>query len=123
MWFQFENPDDPEDPDTSNLYYGFPAVAWGPESSVRIAVDNASAKRRIKSPSEREVGPSQIDLKRTQEWCKKPLPGVDPTPCFSGSCLQTNVYDNMYVLDYLPEKVADSNLHLTLCTNLPLPLT
>ena len=52
-----------------------------------------------------------------------PLPGVDPTPCFSGSCLQTNVYDNMYVLDYLPEKVADPNLHLTLCTNLPLPLT
>ena len=36
----------------------------------------------------------------------KPPIQVDPTPCFSGACLQTNVYDNMYVLDYLPEKVA-----------------
>ena len=109
MWFQFENPDDPEDPDNpdnpSNLYYGFPAVPWGPASSVRIAVDNASAARRLKNPNERTVGPSQFDLKRTQAWCKKHLPGVDPTPCFSGACLQTNVYDNMYVLDYLPEKV------------------
>lgn len=113
MWFQFENPDDPEDLDNpdnpSNLYYGFPVVPWGPPSSVRIAVDNASAARRIKNPNERVVGPSQFDLKRTQAWCKKHLPGVDPTPCFSGACLQTNVYDNMYVLDYLPEKVVYRN--------------
>lgn len=39
--------------------------------------------------------------------------GPDPLPVFAGTCLQTNVADNMFVLDfipqrYLPDDAADS---------------
>jgi sarcosine oxidase / L-pipecolate oxidase len=40
MWFQFLDPTDK--PAQSNLFYGFPAVSWGPPNLVRIAVDDAT---------------------------------------------------------------------------------
>ena len=102
MWFQFQ----PDDPVTgrSNLFYGFPAVPWGPPNVARIAVD--AATRRIKDPSERltnVVNPD--DIKDTQDFINAHVVGVDATvPAFTLSCLQTNVADNNFVLDYLPEK-------------------
>lgn len=102
MWFQFQ----PEDPVThrSNLFYGFPAVAWGPPNIARAAVD--AATRPIKDPNERlanVVNPD--DIKGTQDFINAHVVGVDSTvPAFTLSCLQTNVVDNNFVLDCLPEK-------------------
>lgn len=102
MWFQFQ----PDDPVThrSNLFYGFPAVPWGPPNVARVAVD--AATRRIKDPDERltnVVNPD--DIKDTQDFINAHVVGVDATvPAFTLSCLQTNVADNNFVLDYLPKK-------------------
>ncbi|KDQ10964.1 hypothetical protein BOTBODRAFT_68286 [Botryobasidium botryosum FD-172 SS1] len=89
----------------SNLFYGFPSVPWGPPNLVRIAVD--AAKNMIKDPDERlpkRISPE--DLENTRQFVKNHVrgAGLDPLPVFAGTCLQTNVYDNMFVLDYIPEK-------------------
>ncbi|KAK2596406.1 hypothetical protein N8I77_013297 [Diaporthe amygdali] len=100
MWFQFA----PDKNGRSQLFYGFPAVPWGPPNSTRIAVDAATS--RIKDPSARRtnvVNPE--DIRDTQDFIKDHLVGVDSTvPAFTGSCLQTNVFDNMFVLDYVPQE-------------------
>ncbi|KAF3112807.1 hypothetical protein TWF569_010211 [Orbilia oligospora] len=100
MWFQFAPPDENK---RSQLFYGFPTLPWGPPNVVRIAVDAAS--NRIKDPKDRKtsvVNPD--DIHDTQEFIKKHIVGVDSTvPAFTLSCLQTNVFDNMFVLDYVPE--------------------
>ena len=99
MWFQFLDPTD-GDPAKSNLFYGFPTVPWGPPNLARIAVDNAV--NVITNPCERKIVPSANDLQITADFVSKHLVGVDDRPNYSGTCLQTNVADNMYVLDFLP---------------------
>lgn len=121
MWFQFAN-DDPVTRD-SGLYYGFPALPWGPPNLVRIAVD--AATRRISDPSlRRGAYVSPEDVEATQRFISARVKGVDESvPASSFTCLQTNVYgvclrlapakqraadpgptDNMFVLDYLPAR-------------------
>ncbi|KAK4449751.1 putative peroxisomal sarcosine oxidase [Podospora aff. communis PSN243] len=100
MWFQFA----PDENKRSQLFYGFPTVPWGPPNVTRIAVD--AATRRIKDPSERltnVVNPE--DICNAQDFIKKHVVGVDATvPAFTLTCLQTNVSDNMFVLDYVPKE-------------------
>lgn len=100
MWFQFA----PNKHRRSQLFYGFPTVPWGPPNVTRIAVD--AATRRIKDPNERLTNVvNPVDIRDTQEFIKKHVVGVDATvPAFTLSCLQTNVFDNMFVLDYLPKE-------------------
>ena len=99
MWFQFANNDTP-DPATSNLFYGFPSVPWGPPNLARIAVDNAV--QQIKDPNDRSTNPSAYDIDRTRKFIREHLVGVNDRPTFAGSCLQTNLPDNMFVMDYIP---------------------
>ncbi|KAI0447286.1 hypothetical protein F4803DRAFT_575455 [Xylaria telfairii] len=100
MWFQFA----PDKEGRSQLFYGFPTLPWGPSNVARIAVD--AATRRIKDPADRltsVVNPE--DIRDTQDFIKKHVVGVDSTvPAFTLSCLQTNVFDNMFVLDYIPQE-------------------
>lgn len=114
MWFQFAE-DTPAKHDShksasspgtgiSNLFYGFPTVPWGPPNVARIAVD--SATQIIKDPEFRtptEISPS--DLENTLQFVSRHIKGIGPSPVpvFSGQALQTNVYDNMFVLDYIPD--------------------
>lgn len=121
MWFLFA-PDKPNN--QSQLFYGFPALPWGPSNVVRIAVD--AATRRIKDPNERQANViNPDDIKNCQEFIAEHVVGVDPTvPAYSLTCLMTNVFglqsrstqhfcsdwltkvmaDNMFVLDFVPEK-------------------
>ncbi|KAI2464212.1 hypothetical protein F4781DRAFT_83512 [Annulohypoxylon bovei var. microspora] len=100
MWFQFA----PDKEGRSRLFYGFPTLPWGPANVTRVAID--AATRRIKDPSERltnVVNPE--DIGDTQKFIKEHVVGVDATvPAFTLSCLQTNVFDNMFVLDYVPQE-------------------
>jgi sarcosine oxidase/L-pipecolate oxidase len=102
MWFQFLDPTD-GDPAKSNLFYGFPTVPWGPPNLARIAVDNAV--NVIANPSERSIVPAANDLQITADFVSKHCIGVDSRPNYAGTCLQTNVKDNMYVLDVLPSSM------------------
>lgn len=54
------------------------------------------------SAENRTVYPSPDLVNHTAEWVKEHLRGVDPVPQFSGNCLQTNVFDNNFVLDFVP---------------------
>lgn len=100
MWFQFApNKEDPDEKDPeekkkgrSQLFYGMPALPWGPPNVVRIAVD--AATRRISDPDQRESSVfNPRDIKDTQEFVKNHTVGIDHTvPASTISCLQTNVY-------------------------------
>lgn len=113
MWFQFENPTDGK-PALSNLFYGFPTVPWGPPNLTRIAVDNAV--NVIENPSERRIAPASNDLQITADFVREHCVGVDDRPNYAGTCLQTNVADNMYVLDLLPESVGPGHDRIALFT-------
>lgn len=104
MWFQFAKSDDSDSSDpnrASNLFYGFPSVPWGPPNLARIAVDNAV--RRITDPDDRCTNPSAYDIERTRKFVREHTIGVIDQPSFAGTCLQTNLPDNMFVLDYIPK--------------------
>lgn len=97
MWFQYAD----DKNGRSRLFYGFPTVEWGPPNVARIAVDAAS--RRITDPNDRQTNViNPEDIAETQQFIREHVVGVDATvPAFSLSCLQTNVYDNMFVLDFV----------------------
>ena len=99
MWFQFAKNDDSSKA-TSNLFYGFPSMPWGPKNQARIAVDNAV--RQIKNPDDRLTNPSEYDIDRTRRFIREHTVGVIDQPVFAGTCLQTNLPDNMFVLDKIP---------------------
>ncbi|KAF8965477.1 FAD/NAD(P)-binding domain-containing protein [Flammula alnicola] len=104
MWFQFAEDTPSISGPISNLFYGFPAVPWGPPNAARIAVD--APGRVIKDPNERNptVIPPE-NLENVRQWVSNHVVGVGkrPVPVFTSECLQTNVYDNMFVLDYIPD--------------------
>ena len=103
MWFQFL--DGPKDqPEVSNLVYGFPALPWGPPNLCRIAIDNAV--RVIKDPSERKLTAAPCDLRQVERFLKNHLPQAILQPNFTGVCLQGNLPDNGYALGYLPARFA-----------------
>jgi sarcosine oxidase/L-pipecolate oxidase len=110
----------------SRLFYGFPTLPWGPPNVVRISVD--AATRIITDPSQRQASVfDPQDIKDTQDFVRDHVVGVDATvPASTVSCLQTNVFgkpiyglyfirklkliDNMFVLDFLPEKYLQGGL-------------
>lgn len=109
IWFQFAKNSKQEGREVSNLFYGFPAVPWGPPNVCYVAVDDAI--NVIADPKDRKHSViSPKDLDNTREWIGKHIRGVgpDPLPVFAGTCLQTNVSDNMFVLDFVPERYTGS---------------
>ena len=113
MWFQFLDPTG-GDAAQSNLFYGFPTVPWGPPNLARIAVDNAV--NVISNPSKRRIAPAENDLQITANFVAKHCVGIDDRPNYAGSCLQTNVWDNMYVLDFLPPSVGAGHQNVVVFT-------
>jgi len=113
MWFQFQENTD-ADPTKSNLFYGFPSVPWSPPNLARIAVDNA--ENVISNPQERQIVPSEKDLTITANFVEKHCNGIEPRPNYCGTCLQTNVEDNNFVLDYLPETVGEGHKNVAVFT-------
>ena len=92
MWFQFANNKKVGDKERSQLFYGFPALEWGPPNICRIAVD--AATNIIEDPDQRSAHViSPEDIADTQEFVKNHIVGVDSTvPAYSSSCLMTNVF-------------------------------
>lgn len=94
MWFQFG----PSVNGRSQLFYGFPALLWGPPNVVRIAVD--AATRTIDDPSQRQANVfDPRDIQDTQDFVRDHVVGVDATvPASTVSCLQTNVFGKIIAL-------------------------
>ncbi|RBR23683.1 uncharacterized protein FIESC28_03479 [Fusarium coffeatum] len=85
----------------SRLFYGFLALPWGPPNVVRIAVD--AATHTIKDPSQRHPNVlSPQDIQDTQDFVRDHVVGVDHT--VPASTRRLTLLDNMFVLDFLPEK-------------------
>ena len=101
MWFQFA---EDNEQGRSQLFYGFPVLPWGPQNLTRISVD--AATNRINDPSKRQNSViNAADIEDTRKFIRDHVRGVDSTvPAFSLSCLQTNVFDNMFVLDFIPKE-------------------
>ena len=113
MWFQFLEPTSGMSA-SSNLFYGFPTVPWGPPNLTRIAVDNAV--NIITDPAQRTITPASNDLQITSDFVKRHCIAVDSRPNYCGTCLQTNVADNMYVLDFLPPCVGEGHENVAIFT-------
>jgi sarcosine oxidase/L-pipecolate oxidase len=113
MWFQFLDSSG-GDAAKSNLFYGFPTVPWGPPNLARIAVDNAV--NVIANPAQRRIDPAANDLQITADFVARHCVGVDKRPNFCGTCLQGNVSDNMYVLDFLPPWLGDGYRNMVVFT-------
>ena len=60
--------------------------------------------------------PAPNDLTITASFVANHCSGVDDLPNYAGTCLQTNVPDNMYVLDFLPESVGTGHKNVALFT-------
>ena len=114
MWFQFAE-DSPSaggssDTPVSNLFYGFPALPWGPPNLCRISLD--AATNVMSDPAQRQyTAISEADLTHVREWVGTHVLGAGPhpVPAFAGTCLQTNVVDNMFVLDFVPGQYLPSS--------------
>jgi len=105
MWFQFQDDSTVDGKQVSNLFYGFPVLPWGPPNVCRIAVD--AATNVITDPKERSYNViSPEDVETTRRWLIEHVQGIGPhpVPVFAGTCLQTNVVDNEFVLDFIPDK-------------------
>ena len=59
----------------------------------------------ITNPKLRKPNSSPIDLGRTVDFVRDRCVGTDIQPNYAGTCLMTNVWDNNFVLDYLPPSV------------------
>jgi sarcosine oxidase/L-pipecolate oxidase len=112
MWFQFL--ESTGTPTHSNLFYGFPALPWAPRNMARIALDDAA--NIITDPEQRKLRPAEHDLSVTADFVRDHCVGLDDRPNFTGTCLQTNVVDNMFVLDCLPPTVGAGHKNVALFT-------
>lgn len=62
----------------------------------------------MKDPNQRVANViNPADLENTRQFVKKHIKGAgpNPLPSFAGKCLQTNVFDNMFVLDTIPDNL------------------
>ncbi|KZN61971.1 hypothetical protein N473_20730 [Pseudoalteromonas luteoviolacea CPMOR-1] len=116
-WFAFQSKpkDDPEQEEsaTNSLLYGFPELDWANPGYVRVATDFPDYKI-IYDPSERQLAPSEKSLDIASSWVKQFMPGLDPTPMHTSTCLialcnSPNLEAQPeFFLDYLPKELPNS---------------
>jgi len=69
----------------------------------------------ITNPKFRRPNSSSIDLERTSRFVNNRCVGTDIQPNYAGTCLMSNVYDNNFVLDYLPPNI-EGNTNVAIYT-------
>lgn len=87
----------------TRLYYGFEEVAWSNRGYIRVAP--AYAEHVITCPDRRTPEPSPRDIELTSRWVRKHMPGLDPAPKFTSSCLAALPVDpdQKMFLDFAPD--------------------
>ena len=123
-WFVFQEPENADDPQTATntLLYGFPEVEWANPGYIRVATDFPDFSI-ISDPNQRHLAPSEDSLAIASSWVEQFMPGLDPTPYFTTTCLialcdmpspggQT---PPEFYLDYMAQSVPNSRNIIT-CT-------
>lgn len=101
-WFVFQ-----EHPLT-NLFYGFPEVAWSHSGYIRVAPDIPD--RILQDPSRRTGVPSQRSLALNAKWVQDHMEGLDSTSEFTATCLITlSENGKELLLDHLPTSVPNND--------------
>jgi glycine/D-amino acid oxidase-like deaminating enzyme len=103
-WFVFQNPVG----DNGNEFYGFPEVSWNYPGYIRVASDFVI--QPLTSPQQRTFVPNPKELAYTAEWVKNHMTGLDPTPCFTSTCLValSKIPNKELLIDFAPPSVPNN---------------
>ncbi|KAH6874191.1 hypothetical protein B0T10DRAFT_541211 [Thelonectria olida] len=86
------------------VFYGMPALPWGPPDIVQVAVDTTTRDIEDLSTGQGRVS-SPAETEDTQKFIRDHIIGVDHTiPTSTITCVKRNVSDDIFVLDFLPEQ-------------------
>ena len=102
-WFVFQNPDGAN----GNQFYGFPEVSWNHPGYVRVASDFVIAP--LSSVDGRTPVPDPRELDYTAGWVGRHMTGLDPTPCYTSTCLValSKIPNKELLIDFAPPSVPD----------------
>ena len=97
-WFVFQNPVG----DNGNQFYGFPEVEWNNPGYVRVASD--FVMKPLASPNDRTSTPNPQELAFTAAWVKEHMPGLEPVPAFTSTCLValSKIPNKELLIDFAP---------------------
>lgn len=100
-WFVFQQPA----ANNPNLFYGFPEVSWNHPGYARVASDFVMAP--IASPNLRTPKPNPQELALTSAWVREHMPGLDPEPVFTSTCLValSDTATKELLIDFAPPEV------------------
>jgi glycine/D-amino acid oxidase-like deaminating enzyme len=100
-WFVFQNPIGTN----GNQFYGFPEVDWNNPGYVRVASDFVI--KPLTSPEQRTLVPNPEELAYTAAWVRDHMTGLEPTPCFTSTCLisLSTIANKELLLDFAPSFV------------------
>ncbi|MGB3468553.1 MAG: FAD-dependent oxidoreductase [Cyclobacteriaceae bacterium] len=97
-WFVFQEPQE------TNLFYGFPEVSWSNPGYVRVAPDIPD--RIINDPKDRTGIPDEVSLALNSHWVKNHMEGLEDQPDFTATCLiALSNNGKELLLDHAPEWV------------------
>jgi sarcosine oxidase/L-pipecolate oxidase len=116
-WFVFQGPENAGDTETAtnSLLYGFPEVEWANPGYIRVATDFPDYEI-IYDPKDRHLAPSEESLQVASSWVEQFMPGLDPTPYFTTTCLialcdqplQGEEFQPEFFLDYMSDTVLNN---------------
>lgn len=103
-WFVFQNPEG----QNGNQFYGFPEVHWDHPDYIRVAPDFVI--NPLDKPNERTLIPNEQELAYTSQWVKDHMEGLDPTPCFTSTCLValSTIPNKELIIDFAPSYVPNN---------------
>lgn len=100
-WFVFQNAEG----QNGNQFYGFPEVDWDHPDYIRVAPDFVI--NPLDKPNERTLIPNEQELAYTSQWVKEHMEGLDPTPCYTSTCLValSTIPNKELIIDFAPNYV------------------
>jgi len=100
-WFAFQPPAGA----SGNQFYGFPEVSWDHPGYIRVAPDFVMTP--LSDPNQATQEPNEQELAYTAEWVRNNMQGLDPTPCFTSTCLValSTIANKEMVIDFAPTYV------------------
>lgn len=100
-WFVFQQPV----ANNPNLFYGFPEVSWNHPGYARVASDFVMAP--MTSPNQRSSTPNPQELAFTSAWVREHMPGLDPEPVFTSTCMAalSDIESKELLIDFAPPAV------------------
>jgi len=100
-WFVFQKKVE----NNPNLFYGFPEVSWNHPGYARVASDFVMTP--MTSPNQRTSVPNPQELAFTSAWVREHMPGLDPEPVFTSTCMValSDIDSKELLIDFAPPEV------------------